>query len=149
VHLAKGDATAGSNPAAAMAAYKQAYALDAKSGKGAHSGYLKTQLAKVIPKAASSLMSAGKFEQARSACDDARDFGSGADPAVNKVRNLLETKARDLYNQGNALAKSKPDEAKSLWRRVLKMVPAESPWYGKSYAALNKVSKSSAEDEDE
>lgn len=147
--LARGDAAAASNPTAAMLAYKQAYLLDAKSGKGVHAPYLKSQLGKVLPRAASSLMSAGKFEQARTACDDAQQFGSGTDPVVNKVRGLLESKARELYTQGTILVKSKPDDAKTLWRRVLKMVPAESPWYSKSYAALNKSSKSAAQDEDE
>jgi hypothetical protein len=93
-------------------------------------------------------MSAGKFEQARAACDDAQQFGSGADPTVTKVRTLLEAKARELYTQGTSLARSKPDEAKALWRRVLKMVPAESTWYSRSYAALNKTAKPAA-DEDE
>jgi hypothetical protein len=147
--LAKGDSSATSNPTAAMLAYKQAYLLDAKSGRGVHAPYLKAQLGRVLPRAASSFMSAGKFEQARTACDDAQQFGSGSDPVVSKVRGLLESKARELYTQGTILVKSKPDDAKGLWRRVLKMVPADSPWYSKSYAALNKSTRSAAQDEDE
>ncbi len=147
--LARGDASAGGNPTIAMAAYKLAFQLDARSGKGAHAPYLKTQLGKVLPKAASAFMSAGKFEQARNACDDARQFGGAADPTIGKVRSMLEGKARELYTQGTTLARNKPEEAKSLWRRVLKMVPAESPWYSKSYGALNKSAKAAAQDEDE
>jgi pSer/pThr/pTyr-binding forkhead associated (FHA) protein/tetratricopeptide (TPR) repeat protein len=147
VSWAKGDAAAAGNPTLAMGAYKQAYQLDARSGRGLHASYLRNQLGKVLPRAASVYLSAGKFELARSACDDAQAFGTGTDPTVARVRNLLEGKARDLYNQGAALSRSKPDEARALWRRVLKMVPAQSPWYSKAYAALNKSSKSQDEDE--
>jgi tetratricopeptide (TPR) repeat protein len=149
IQLAKGDAAAAANPIAAMAAYKQAFLLDARSGRGAHAVYLKSQLGKVLPRAATAFMQAGKFELARAACDDAAQFGGGGDPAVARARAMLEGKAKELYGQGATLARSKPDEAKALWRRVLKMVPAQSPWYSKSYAALNKSSKSPAQDEDE
>jgi hypothetical protein len=149
VAIAKGDANAAQNPTVAFTAYQQALGLDARSGKGTHAAYIRGQLAKVTPRAATAYFAAGKLEQARAACDAAEGYGVGDDPAIARVRASLETKAKDLYNQGVALAKKSPDEAKALWRRVLKIVPAESAWYTKSYAALNKVTKSKTEDEDE
>jgi hypothetical protein len=48
------------------------------------------------------------------------------------------------------MAKSKPDDAKALWRRVLKMVPADSPWYYEGVRGAEQVdARSSSQDEDE
>jgi tetratricopeptide (TPR) repeat protein len=145
--LAKGDAAVAANPTGALVAYQQALTLDARSGRAAHAAYLKGQLAKVAPRAAQAFMSAGKLEQARATCDAADGYGVGTDPAIARTRAQLETKAKDLYGQAQAVAKKSPEQAKALWRRVLKIVPTDSTWYQKSYAALNAGQKGQDEDE--
>jgi hypothetical protein len=45
------------------------------------------------------------------------------------------------------LLSSKPEEAKGLLRRVLKIVPLDSPWYTKAYKALNKRAQKKDDDE--
>jgi hypothetical protein len=148
VALAKADANAQGSPTVAFAAYQQALSLDARSGHGLQAPYIKAQLAKVVPRAALAYVNTGKLEQARAACDSADQLGAGDDPTVQKVRGQLEARAKDMYQQGLDLAKKSPDDAKALWRRVLKIVPAESTWYTKSYAALNKTTHTTT-DEDE
>lgn len=147
--LAKGDANATSAPTTAMSAYQGALNVDQHAGHGIHAAYIKAQLAKVAPRAAQQYYAAQQFEQARSACDTATAFGAGSDPTVVKIRASLEAKAKDMYGQGVKIQKSKPTDAKAMFRRVLKMVPADSPTYTKAYAALNKPSKTSDDDEDE
>jgi hypothetical protein len=148
-NMTKGDASNATAPTAAMYAYQEALKADMRSGKGAHATYLRGQIAKLAPKAAISFMQQGKFEQARQACDAAVNYGVGNDSVILKVRQMLEGKAKEIYNKGVSLEKSSPAEAKNQYRRVLKMVPADSPWYTKAYAALNKPSANNHDDEDE
>lgn len=148
-NMTKGDSSAASAPGAAMVAYQEALKADQRSGKGAHASYLRSQIGKVAPKAALSYMQAGKFEAARAACDAAVNYGVGTDSTVAKVRQMLEAEAKKMYTKGAAMEKTDADEAKGLYRRILKMVPADSPWYTKAYAALNKPSANKNQDEDE
>jgi hypothetical protein len=148
-NITKGDAAAAGNPGAAMVSYQEALKADQRSGKGVHASYLRTQIGKVAPKAALSYFQAGKFEQARSACDAAVNYGVGTDSTVAKVRQLLEAEAKKMFTKAAAMEKSDANGAKDLYRRILKMVPADSAWYTKAYAALNKPSANKNQDEDE
>jgi hypothetical protein len=133
--VARGDQNADTNPAVAMLAYQGALDADLRVGRSSHGAWLRTQLAKVAPRAALVYMSANRWEQARAACDIAVDYGSGHDANVTRVRAQLEVKAKEMIVQASGAT---PTEANALYRRVLKIVPATSPWYGKAYATLNK-----------
>jgi len=136
--LAKGDRSAAANAPAAMTAYGDALRADGKNGKGAHAAYIRAQLAKVAPRAAVAHYDKQRYEQAKSACDAAMNYGAGTDPQVTRVRGLLESKAKELYAQALQAQRTDPARAKLLWGRVIKMVPPDSPWYTKAFAALNK-----------
>jgi len=132
--LARGDAAASSNPMTAMAAYNDALRADQRSGKGQHSRTLRSKLAQVAPRAAAAYLESGRYESARASAD----LAPANDPQVKAVRAGLETRARELFNRGQELSRSQPEAARLLWRRVMKMVPDESPWYEKADAALSK-----------
>jgi outer membrane biosynthesis protein TonB len=140
--LARGDASAQSNPMAAMAAYSDALRADQRSGKGQHQKTLRAKLAQVAPRAAVAFLDAGRLESARASADLAAANGSANDPNVKAVRVGLEAKARELFNRGQELSRSQPEAARTLWRRVMKIVPDESPWYEKADAALSKAGMS-------
>jgi tetratricopeptide (TPR) repeat protein len=147
--ISKGEAAEAGAPGAAMSAYQDALKADTRSGQAVHSAFLRGRIAKVAPPAALAFLQQDRYEQARGACDAAVNYGVGSDPTVMKVRRLLEEKAKDFFNRGLALEKANLAEAKTLYRRVLKMVPADSVWYVKSYAAVNKPSRNQSTDEDE
>ncbi len=126
----------GSDPAAALAAYRRALFVDRKFGDGAHASYIRAKLGKVAPQAAAAYMAQEKYEAAKMASDAAGNYGSGADPTVRRVRQALERKARDFYSQAYRLRQSDPTAARKLLRRILAIVSAESSWYAKASRAL-------------
>ena len=134
--LARGDANAETNPGVALAAYQDALAADVRSGDGAHGEHIRGRLAKVAPAAAAAFVDAGRFEQARAACDIAVNYGTGGDRRVRTARDQLEDAAADLYRRAQVLRDTDADEAKLLFRRILKIVPSESEWSSKAVAAL-------------
>jgi len=146
-NLAKAKQTQSSNPTGSMANYRRALSLDKKVGDGVHGTYIRLQLGRVAPKAAASYMAQRRYEAAKKAADAAVNYGAGADPTVRRVRKALERKAGDFYKSASGMMKKKKTSAKKLLRRVLKMVPADSPWYGKAYKMLN--ARSTTRDDDE
>lgn len=146
-NLGKAEKIFNANPTGSMSAYKRALATDRKVGGGAHASYIRIKLGAVAPKAAAAYMAQRRYESAKSAADDAANYGSGSNSTVVRVRKALERKAGEFYQAALKLRSSKPDKARTLLRRVLKMVPADSPWYAKSYKLLN--SRKSSNDADE
>jgi hypothetical protein len=144
--LAAGNAAAATKPTDALTAYKRALAADKKLG-GAHASMIREKLGQVAPKAAAGFMAKGNYEAAKQAADTAVNFGAGSSPTVAQVRQSLERKAAELYASGMKILKSQPDEAKALFRRVLKIVPPDSPSYQKAYKAVN--ARTQARDDDE
>ena len=63
------------------------------------------------------------------------------------MRSALERKAGEFYNAAYKIRKSDSKKSKKLLRRVIKMVPADSPWYTKAYKLLNARKKPKDEDE--
>lgn len=147
----KGEAAQHSNALAAMNAYRKAYSLD-KSLGGAHSSYLRAKLAKVSKAAAGSAFSSGNYTGAYRAVQVAQQFGAGG--SVAHILSQLDNKAKALFNQGYVVRDTNLSKAKSLWRRVLSMVPSSSTWHKKAKYFLNnygkaKPRKSGGSDEDE
>ncbi|HEY3355576.1 MAG TPA: FHA domain-containing protein, partial [Polyangia bacterium] len=144
----RAEAAAGSNAVAAIRSYEQAAAIDRRIGKGAHAGYISQKLAKLTRAEAQRALSSGKYELAWELVRTAQRHG-GDDAQTRAVSVALEGKAKELFERGYQIKGQKPDEAKALWRRVLKMVPSSSGWYGKAYKYLNEASGSRQRDEDE
>ncbi len=146
-YLTKAKKTQSSNPTASMAAYRQALNLDKKIGNSSHATYIRLKLGAVAPQAAASYMAQKRYEAAKKAADAAVNYGAGSSSTVKRVRNALERKAGEFYKAAAKIYKKKPKNAKKLLRRVIKMVPPDSPWYAKAYKALNSRSKSRDDDE--
>lgn len=132
--LARGDANAESSPGVALSAYQDALAADVRSGDSVHGAMLRQHLGKVAPGAAVAFFDAGRYEQARAACDLAVNYGGGGDSRVRETRQKLEQAAGELYRR--ATTTTDTEEAKQLYRRVVKMVPADSDWSSKATQAL-------------
>lgn len=136
-----------SSPTVSMGAYRRALRLDQRVGRGAHSPYIRIKLGSVAPRAAASYMAQKRYEAAKKACDAAVNYGAGSHRMVRRVRATLQRMAGQLYRKALGMRKSNPNGAKRLWRRVLKMVPPDSPWYARSYKLLN--TRKRARDDDE
>jgi hypothetical protein len=144
----RAEADAQRNPVAAIRGYEQAAAIDRRIGKGAHASYLSQKLAKLTRAEAQRAVSSGKYELAYELVRSAQRYG-GEDAQTRAVSQSLEARAKELFERGYQVKGQKPDEAKALWRRVLKMVPSSSQWYGKAYKYLNEGSGQRQRDEDE
>ncbi len=133
--LARGDAAADGSPAQSLVAYQEALAADLRAG-GFHAPTIRSKIARVAPAAATVYLGASRYEQARVACDLAQNFGAGGDERIARVRRDLETKARELYQAAQDLSRDKPDEARSLYRRITQIVPEGSQWHEKASSSL-------------
>ena len=134
--LARAAEDLATKPHLALSAYRDALAADARSGHRLHAAFLRSQLAKVAPRAALAHFSAGSYEQAELTCQAAVNYGTGSDPVVARTQSMLDQKARDFYTGGVRLHKTDQAKARLLWSRVVKMVPADNPWHEKASAAL-------------
>ncbi len=105
-------------------------------------------MAQVAPSAAAAYMAKQNYPMAKLAADDAVNVGAGSNSTVANVRSSLERKAGEFYASAQKLMSSKPEEAKTLLRNIIKIVPADSPWYSKAYKLLNQR-KAAGGDEDE
>jgi hypothetical protein len=128
------------------AAYGRALAADRRVG-GEHGATIRERLGQLAPKAAASYMAKSNYEAAKHAADTAADFGSGSNATVVQVRQSLERKAGEFYATGTKLLKGQPEDAKALFRRILKMVAPDSPTYQKAYQALNTRTRAADDDE--
>ncbi len=130
----------------ALAAYKKAMAADRRAG-GTHQGLLRDKIADVAPRAAASYMAKQNYEMAKAAADDAVNVGAGGTPMIEGVRTSLDRRAGEFYATALKLQKSKPEDSKSLARRITKMVPSSSPWYAKAVKLLSASAGGGDEDE--
>jgi hypothetical protein len=148
VNMTRAAATETSSPTDSLAAYRRAFTLDSRAGGSAHAAFLRAKLGAVAPRAAASFMAQGRYELAKAAADVAQSNGAGNDATVVRVRRSLEGKAEEIFNNARRVHKSNPKQSQQLLRRILRIVPAESPWYVRAYRALN-ARKSGPQDEDE
>jgi hypothetical protein len=146
-NLSTGATLAKANPTQALGALQKALKADRRVG-GAHQQAIRDNIAKVAPSAAAAYMAKQNYPMAKIAADDAVNVGAGSNSTVSNVRSSLERKAGELYASAQKLRSSKPEEAKTLLRKIMKIVPADSPWYSKAYKMLNQRKAASA-DEDE
>jgi len=134
--ITAGNAATASNAVDAMNAFLRAQQSDRRAG-GVHAAYLRDRVALVAPKAAASFMAKGNLEMAKRAADTAVTAGAGSSATVVQVRQSLERKAGEIYASAVKIQATKPDDARLLYRRILKIVETTSPWYAKAYRAVN------------
>ncbi|MBZ0238605.1 MAG: hypothetical protein K8M05_40205, partial [Deltaproteobacteria bacterium] len=146
-NLSTGATLAKANPTQALGALQKALKADRRVG-GAHQQAIRENIAKVAPSAAAAYMAKQNYPMAKIAADDAVNVGAGSNSTVANVRSSLERKAGELFASAQQLMKSQPEEAKNRLRTIMKIVPADSPWYSKAYKQLNQRKKAAA-DEDE
>ena len=146
-NLSTGATLAKAKPTDALGALKKALSADRRAG-GAHQQAIRESVAKVAPSAAAAYMAKQNYPAAKLAADDAVNVGAGSNATVGNVRSSLERKAGEFFASAQKLLKDKPEEAKTILRNIMKIVPADSPWYGKAYKLLNQRKPASA-DEDE
>ncbi len=132
------------NPAAAVNDYQAAMGIDARVGKGTHGAYFKGQIAKLAKQAAQTAFNQGKYDVAYEAAKAAQR-STGDDGGVLKQ---LSAKAAEFNTKAAAMQKSNLNGAKTLWRQVVKMVPASDPNYVKAYQALNASAAHKDDDEE-
>jgi len=134
-------------PTDALGALKKALTADRRVG-GAHQQDIREKLAQVAPAAAALYMAKQNYPMAKIAADDAVNFGSGSNATVANVRQSLERKAQEFFSSAQTLMKDKPEDAKALLRQITKIVPTDSPWYGKAYKQLNARSGATRDDDE-
>jgi tetratricopeptide (TPR) repeat protein len=132
------------NPSSAIKDYEEAMAIDTRVGKGMHTPFFKQKIGKLQLPVAQQAYAAGKFDVAYNAVQVATKMGAG-DGGLMKQ---LEAKAKELTDRGVTVQKANPQQAKQLWRQVIKMVPTSSPNYARAYQLINSAS-SGHRDEDE
>jgi tetratricopeptide (TPR) repeat protein len=133
-----------SNPEAATKDYTEAMSIDGRIAHGMHAAYFKQKIAKAGLASAQAAFGQGRFDVAFQLATAAHKNGAGDGGLFQK----LESKAGEMTAKGESLKKSNPNQAKTLWRMVIKMVPVGSPAYAKAYALLNSAS-APHRDEDE
>ena len=133
----------------AIKEYDEALTIDKRLpfSKGYHAPYLIAQLQKLTRAAATAAYAAGNYEQAAQAAHYAQKYAPN-DPALGKLFQDLDGKARDMVTRAMSLKDSNPDQAKLLFRSVVKFAPKSSPSYQKAYQTLNSMAKP-MQDEDE
>lgn len=141
---AKAEADKTKNASSAMTAYQNAMAIDASVGKSTHAAYFKAQIGKLAGQAAQQSFQGGKYEAAYEMVKAAQRVGA----SDGGVGAQLKTKAGELHNKATAMAKSNPNGAKTLWRQVIKMVPATDPTYAKAQQGLTATQSTKDDDED-
>ncbi|MSP61930.1 MAG: FHA domain-containing protein [Myxococcales bacterium] len=132
------------NASAALQGYQQAMAIDGRIGKGTHGGYFKGQISKIAQVAAVQAFQGQKWDVAYDNVKTAQKFG-GSDGGV---MGQLKSKANELNSKAASMQKSNLNGAKTLWRMVVKMVPATDPAYATAYKSLNTAAAHKDDDEE-
>ena len=135
--LSAARSTTTSNPSAALKAYKQALMRDRKIG-GAHTEMIETQIADVAPNVARSKMAAKDYSGAKTAAQDAIDYGSG-----NEVRSVISSLSRKAKKNITMAEEAADDgditEARRLYKGAMKMVPSSSNLFSMAEDGLDQL----------
>jgi hypothetical protein len=101
---------------------------------------ISSRLAQVAPKAAIQFIAQKDYKSARLAVLKAESVGAGGE-TVKIVRQALDGRANDLYNQAKGEAQSDPDAAKDKCRTILDIVDPSSGTGAKAKKLLAQLSK--------
>ncbi len=142
--LARAEADQVRAPSSAIRAYGEALALDARLGHGMHDAYLKTQAVTIARDGAQESFAHQRWDVAYEYVKTIQRFG-GEDRGIGEQ---LRKKAAQLIVKAASLLGPNMNDAKSLWRTVMTMVPADDPSYQKAHQALQS-STSARKDDDE
>ena len=115
----------------ALAAFRQALRIDEEFGDGVHDRSIGARIAQVAPAAAGAYMARKDYPEAKQAADMAEKFGAGE--RVATVRNSLERKAKQLYDEARSQADDgNTAEAAETARLIMQMVPRSSDLYAQA-----------------
>ncbi len=129
--LSEGQETTVSDAPRALRAFRDALRLDEEFGDGVHDRAIGARIAQVAPGAAAAFMARKDYAEAKKAADIAEKFGAGE--RIASVRNSLERKASQLYEEAKAQAESgDSDQAAETARQILRMVPRSSELYAQA-----------------
>jgi hypothetical protein len=136
------------SPDDAFTYYKEALKHDQQIPGKPQQSHIRKLLFKVARMKAAAAVASGKYEQAFKAVKQAKRYGR-PDAALNKVTASLENKANQIFEQAYTVRQKNPKKARSLWQRVLKIVPPNSTAYQKAYSWLNNATPSYMDEDEE
>ncbi len=138
----------GSSTRQKLSNLQQALTLDRQISGGHFTPQIRPKLRDTLVANAQRAWSAGQYASACSSAMQALKLDRGSGGATS-IASKCGSKARDYFEQGNRARSSDLNKARSLWRKVISMVPQGSPWYTKAYSALNNAGRRRELDEDE
>ncbi|HWM84223.1 MAG TPA: FHA domain-containing protein [Kofleriaceae bacterium] len=131
--LAEGQENTVSDAPMALQAFKSALRLDEEFGDSVHDRAIGARIAQVAPAAAGAYMARKDYPEAKQAADVAEKFGAGDSDRVRIVRNSLERKAEQLYEEAKSQSESgDTDAAAATARTIMRMVPRSSDVYAQA-----------------
>jgi hypothetical protein len=135
-NLAKGKSNRTSNPSAAASAFQKALSTDKGLG-GANQKTIAANLRFVAPKAARSALASKNFFAAKRFADLAKRLGQ--ESKVRAVRSSLSREAQRLFRAAVAAFKKKDKKgARSMLKKITRIVPPSDTYYKKAKEALRK-----------
>lgn len=144
-HYAAAESQKGSNLQGAINEYQQALLIDARIGKATHSSYFRSQLGRLSKQLAMQAFQQQRYDVAFEAAKGCTRYGSDD----GGVLAQLKAKAAELCNRATSMQRSNLNEAKRLWRMVVRMVPASDPSFERATSGLASSTTPSRGDEDE
>jgi len=127
--------------------YEDALQADRKIQRGIHQAALKSLIVQAAKASAARAIAQRRYATAARAVKIANRYG-GSDPTLDRVKQVLEKKAMEMFTKGYTIRGTNVKQARQLWQNVLKIVPPSSPAYQRAYQWLNNSSPS-YQDEDE
>ena len=127
--------------------YEDALEADRKIQRGVHQAALKSLIVQAAKASAARAIAQRRYATAARAVKTADRYG-GSDPTFDRVKQVLEKKAMEMFTKGYTIRGTNVKQARQLWQNVLKIVPPSSPAYQRAYQWLNNSSPS-YQDEDE
>ncbi|HEY4243925.1 MAG TPA: FHA domain-containing protein [Kofleriaceae bacterium] len=118
----------------AYVALRKASNFDRAAG-GAFSSEIDEKLGQVSAKASMAYSASKEYENAYQAVLTAERLGA-SNGSTNTVRQILDSRAQDLYNEAAKEMSSNKDEATTTLKTVMHMTDSKNPYYQKSAKLL-------------
>ncbi len=120
----------GAKPTDAYTNLRSASRYDEKLG-GTHSSDINPRILSLAPRAAAQFVALRQYEEAFQALRDAERAGASSS-TLGSVRTAVDARANELYNEAQSKRGDDPAAARSLYKKVLKLVDSGSPLYQKA-----------------
>ncbi len=127
----------GAKPTEAYTNLRSAARYDDKLG-GAHSSDINPRILALAPRAAAQFLALKQYEEAFQALRDAERAGA-SNSTLSAVRTAVDARANELYNEAQSKRADDPAAARSLYKKVLKLVDSGSPLYQKATKGISET----------